>query len=44
MGDNSYIEKAKFTNYISKIKQRLISNKASIGINEDIDESRILLL
>ena len=36
LGDDSYKQKTIFANYIQKIKDRLLNNRESMNINNDI--------
>ena len=40
MGDDSYQQRAIFSNYIRKVKERIKKNKSSISLNEDIFHTR----
>lgn len=39
IGDNKWKEAVIFTNYINRVESRLETNKSSIHINEDIEET-----
>ena len=40
IGDDSYQQRAIFSNYIRKVKERIEKNKSSISLNEDIFHTR----
>jgi len=44
LGDDSYKETIIYTHYIDKIRERLINDKSSIGINEDIEQTKDLYI
>ena len=44
IGDDSYLQRAIFSSYVRKVKERIENNKSSISLNEDIFHTRDLYI